>query len=295
MAVTVASQTQKTTTKSKNYAGPAKITAARSEHSAWGPSLFASLAAVTLSGMSAPAHTTLRAETFWLLEELGLENDAKGIAHTRSEQTPTLTRDERRRVLDLMDAFPERGGPTVSFGVELATEPRGAETAERVSGLLDFTRPADVSGGSGSIGYWMAAMAGARLMGDVRAVRPGKGGKPSPLDLRACLRQVADALGRGARLNQVRAPRQPARCIAVLLWLFGNHVAFFLHVCTVREPKSLQVPWITRAKHAGKAQEEALVHREEMIALVAESAPGVMQQTALSLLTKEVRALARER
>lgn len=242
--------------------------------------------------MARQALVTLSSEVAWLLDQIGYAKAADKIAHKRGEQrTPWLSREEHHCIHRLLSCVPERGGPAIAFDVPLGRTDRTDRSPESQALWLQFTRPVDAPRSTGSIRFWMDALAGAQLMGRVIA-RPA-GGRPSALDLSACLINVQHAIVRCASNKNVDPPREPARCVAALLWLFAMHGPFHVYVRGKREKTLL-------FRHKNDTDPFSVVlridaARSKWLAQVAETERGVMPRSALSRLAKEVRSLARDR
>jgi hypothetical protein len=252
--------------------------------------------------------TTLRREVVRLLLDLGLD------PLPFNGESACLSEMQRGSIRRFFDTFPETGGGAVALGLPLRPSHSLSERAPAPPGTLPLERPADAAA-EGSIGFWMAALAHCLRRAPV-AARPD-GGQPSPHDVRACLRHVEDGLERGAESVGSSLPRGASRRVAVLVWLWGLHEAFYEYLIRCREPRRflaptfrletefgiLEVPadWRHADQSAAAAQsairaERALRERRAKVRKkVAEIAPCVLSRKTLSLLSREITLLLRVR
>ncbi len=254
--------------------------------------------------------TTLRREVVRLLCDLGLDPlpDFDGDSACLSEM-------QQDRIRRFFDAFPETGGGAVSLDLALrSSRSLSAPTPSPTPTVLRLARPADAAA-AGSIGFWMNVLTHCLRRARVEA-RPD-GGHPSPHDVRACLRNVAGGLERGAARVGSPLPSGISRRVAVLVWLWGLHESVYEYLVRCREPRRflaptlrfetefgvLEVPadWRHADQSAAAAQsairaERALRERRAKVRKkVAEVARGVLPRKTLSLLSREITLLLRVR
>jgi hypothetical protein len=276
---------------------------------------------IKVDAVSDKTETTLRQEVAWLLDQLGQAELADRIGHSRkSLPAATLTAAEWRVVHRYLRAHPEPFGPplawnppppssddllvTVRFPAQRADgqEERQERQVRLVSrfrlrqsgGLLQSIKlegpgvvmadVQDLAEPRGSFDWWLSALGMALRFDLPPSTQPRSGGRPSPLDVRLCLRQLVDALRREGKASATQA----AKGAAILLVLRGQHEQFWEQATARRFPQSFRI-------HDEGESTRAYDRQKEIRRAVAALSDGVFRKESISLLAEEVRSLTRER
>lgn len=237
--------------------------------------------------------TTERTLACELLNELGFEELADGLAAPLVEGPPCpwLDDSEHRALQWVLINFPELGGPAVSFRMKLGEAPDTPAQIPEPDGMMQLARAPDIVGSAGSIWHWRG-MLSAAVMIDIESATRAQGGRRSPLDLRAVLRQLGMAVERTAEIRGANPPHT-ARCVALLLLVDHGHHPF--HLKLVYQPRVFpyfdHMPWSKRLE----TQQARIAARKAASAEVMPVSRGVFRVATVKLINDEVRELIRDR
>lgn len=236
--------------------------------------------------------TTERVLACELLNELGFDGDRLAKMRLNGPVCPWLNEAEHRTLQWVFTSFPEPGGPAVSLNMPLDAAPETpAQIGPDADGMLHFARTPDIVGSAGSILHWRGILSGAVLM-DLGSATRARGGRRSPLDLRAVLQQLGMAIERTAKIRRANPPHT-ARCVALLLLIDHGHLPFHLKLVHQSRvfPYFDHMSWAERLE----TQEARIAARTAASAEVAPVSRGVFRVATVKLINDEVRELIRDR
>lgn len=237
--------------------------------------------------------TTERALACELLNQLGFEELADHLAKTsEGPPCPWLNDAEHRTLNGVFAAMPELGGPPVSFTMAIGAAPEtNAQIGPDPDGMLHFARPPDIAGAAGSIRYWLGTLSAPLIM-DIPGASRTRGGRRSPLDLRAILQQIGWAIERTAKKRRAAPPRT-AWCVAALIIIENRQQTFHQELAVNDDayPFFDHMKWDARCE----TQRDLIDARKAARAKVAAVSRGVHRTEAVRLINDEVRSLIRDR
>lgn len=236
--------------------------------------------------------TTERALASELLNGLGFDGDRLAKMRLNGPVCPWLNEVEHRALQRVFTNFPEPGGPAVSFTMPLGASPdTPAQVGPDADGMLHFARTPDIVGSAGSILHWRGMLSGAVMM-DIASGTRAQGGRRSPLDLRAVLRQLGMAIERTAKIRRGNPPRT-ARCVALLILV--DHAQQAFHQKLTVNPEAY--PYFDHMKLTDRWETQSawIDARKAARAEVAPVSRGVFRVATVKLINDEVRELIRDR